>query len=123
MPREGASSIHPKSPLLRRWSEKLEQACLVQTLLGALHERKGKEGVKKAKKKKGDASDAKSLEDIRAAGGAKKTQEGEGYCGQLEDSQARYLGRGIEKGVNYFSRLTVLCTNRLLSPLKLWLRF
>ena len=75
MSREGASSIHPKSPLLRPWSEKLEQACLVQTLLGALHERKGKEGVKKSKKKKGDASDAKSLEDIRTAGGAKKTQE------------------------------------------------
>ena len=91
MPREGASSIHPKSPLLRPWSEKLEQACLVQTLLSALHEDKGKEGVKKSKKKKGDASDAKSLEDIRAAGGAKKTQEGESYCGQLEDGQACYL--------------------------------
>ena len=97
MPREGASSIHPKSPLLRRWSEKLEQACLVQTLLGALHEHEGKEGVKKSKKKKGDTSDAKSLEDIRAAGGAKKTQEGEGYCGQLEDGQARYLGGGKEQ--------------------------
>ena len=97
MSREGASSIHPKSSLLRPWSEKLEQACLVQTLLGALHEHKGKEGVKESKKKKGDASDAKSLEDIRAAGGAKKTQEGEGYRGQLEDGQARYLGRGKER--------------------------
>ena len=97
MSREGASSIHPKSSLLRPCSEKVEQACLVQTLLGALHEHKGKEGVKESKKKKGDASDAKSLEDIRAAGGAKKTQEGEGYCGQLEDSQARYLGRGKEQ--------------------------
>ena len=91
MPREGASSIHPKSPLLRPCSEKVEQACLVQTLLGTLHEHKGKEGVNESKKKKGDASDAKSLEDIRAAGGAKKTHEGEGYCGQLEDGQARYL--------------------------------
>ena len=100
MPREGASSIHPQSPLFRPWSEKHEQACLVQPLLGALHKHKGKEGVKKSKKKKGDASDAKSLEDIRAAGGAQKTQEGEGYCGQLEDCQARYLGRG-----NYFRRL------------------
>ena len=97
MSREGASSIHPKSPLLLPWSEKLEQACLVQPLLGALHEHKGKEGVKKSKKKKGDASNAKSLEDIRAAGGAKKTQEGEGYCRQLEDCQARYLGRGKER--------------------------
>ena len=97
MPREGASSIHPQSPLLRPWSEKLEQACLVQTLLGALHEDKGKESIKKSKKKKGDTSDAESLEDIRAAGGAKKTQEGESYCGQLEDCQARYLGRGKER--------------------------
>ena len=97
MPREGTSSIHPQSPLLRPWSEKVEQACLVQTLLGALHKHEGKEGVKKSKKKKGDASDAKSLEDIRAAGGAKKTQEGESYRGQLEDGQARYLGRGKER--------------------------
>ena len=97
MSREGARSIHPQSPLLRPWSEKVEQACLVQTLLGALHEHKGKEGVKKAKKKKGDPSDAKSLEDIRAAGGAKKTQESESYCGQLEDGQACYLGEGKER--------------------------
>ena len=58
MSREGASSIHPKSSLLRPWSEKLEQACLVQTLLGALHEHEGKESVKESEKKKGDASDA-----------------------------------------------------------------
>ena len=91
MSRECTSSAHTQCPVVFGWTQKPKQTCLLKTLLCTLLKDKGKEGVKKAKKGKWNAGNAKSLENVIAVGCPVQTKEGKGDGRQLEESQAGYL--------------------------------
>ena len=91
MSREGTSNIHTQCPLVFGWTQKPKQTGLLKTLLCTLLKDKGKEDVKKAKKGKWNAGNAKSLENVIAIGCPGQTKEGKGDGRQLEENQAGYL--------------------------------